>query len=250
MISWPHCRVTTYRFREGMKIITVKTLDNAKIKDYGVIVMIAETSNKLAPDTGPLGLPGRAVITPVDGAFYLGDRTMGSEYLEKAQKRFWDKVKINALAQCWEWLSVINHEGYGRMWFLGRFVQAHRLSWMFHNGEIPEGMLVCHRCDTPACVNPSHLFLGTVEQNMMDCVHKGRRTKSTAKLTPVQVEEIRAKYRGRAYGSHKLGREYSVSKTQILRILKNICWQHVEKGLDNAYGNYQAVTGSRFARSR
>ena len=170
-------------------------------------------------------------------------------YYEKAQMRFWAKVKKSEPEQCWEWLSVLTHDGYGRMWFGGRFEGAHRLSWIFTHGTIQSGMQVCHKCDNPSCVNPSHLFLGTGEDNMMDCVHKGRRTKSSAKLTSEQIEEIRNKYQNKEKGSWLLGREYGVSKTQILRIVKHICWQHVEKGLDNAYGNYQSITGERFARS-
>ena len=172
-------------------------------------------------------------------------------YLEKAKKRFWNKVQIGSAADCWIWLSVLSHDGYGRMWFHGRFEGAHRLSFTFHSGtEIPTDTHVCHRCDNPSCVNPLHLFLGTTEDNMMDCVHKGRRTKSTAKLTSEKIDEIRRRYADKEMGSHRLGREYGVSKTQILRIVKNICWQHIENGLDNAYGNYQSITGVQFERSQ
>jgi hypothetical protein len=172
------------------------------------------------------------------------------DYFERAKIRFWEKVKKDGPEDCWIWLSVINHEGYGRLWFLGRFNQAHRLSWEFTNGPIPEGRFVCHKCDNPTCVNPAHLFLGTNEENMMDCFQKGRRSKSGARLKPPEVEEIRRRYSNKEASSHKMAKEYGVSKTQILRIVKNRCWQHIEKGLDLAYGNYQVVTNERFPRTR
>lgn len=108
---------------------------------------------------------------------------------------------------CWLWTGGSDDRGfpfqqYGRMCVHGVTIAAHRASWMAHRGAIPEGMLVCHKCDTPLCVNPEHLFLGTHKDNTRDMVEKGRDepTKATrrgqgsnfAKLTPDQVLSIRA----------------------------------------------------------
>jgi hypothetical protein len=76
---------------------------------------------------------------------------------------------------CWIWTAYTLPNGYGKMSYGGhppRF--AHRLSFMAFKGEIPEGMSVCHKCDTPSCVNPDHLFLGTQSDNAIDMVRKMR----------------------------------------------------------------------------
>jgi hypothetical protein len=86
--------------------------------------------------------------------------------------RFW--AKVCKTDTCWLWTGV-KSVGYGHMWDgSGRPKHAHRLSWEIHHGPIPSGMDVLHRCDTPACVRPDHLFIGTASDNMLDAVSKGR----------------------------------------------------------------------------
>lgn len=80
---------------------------------------------------------------------------------------------------CWEWKKGKDQLGYGILYVNGKSEKAHRFSWKIHHGEIPDhdsyhGMVVCHHCDNPSCVNPDHLFLGLAKDNVQDMVAKGR----------------------------------------------------------------------------
>lgn len=91
--------------------------------------------------------------------------------------RYWSRVVRGAEGECWGWDGA-NSRGYGILSNpLGHPhppLRATRVSWEIHNGPIPDGMLVCHRCDNPPCSNPDHLFLGTHTENMRDMIRKGR----------------------------------------------------------------------------
>lgn len=89
--------------------------------------------------------------------------------------RFWPKVEKAGPGDCWLWTAGVDGHGYGKVKIEGRCLKASRVSWELHNGAIPEGLDVCHSCDTPLCVNPSHLWLGTQLDNMRDMAAKGRR---------------------------------------------------------------------------
>jgi hypothetical protein len=78
-------------------------------------------------------------------------------------------------AGCWIWLGGWNMSGYGRIGRHGKALpSAHRMFYTAHKGPIPKGLFVCHKCDTPACVNPDHLFVGTAMDNVQDMIRKGR----------------------------------------------------------------------------
>lgn len=99
---------------------------------------------------------------------------------------------------CILWTGSKSRDGYGVM-RIGRNGQfrVHRVAFELNHGPIPDGMHVCHQCDTPLCINPKHLFLGTPKDNMIDKVHKGRGLAPTgeshgmSKLSDQQVDEIR-----------------------------------------------------------
>lgn len=106
------------------------------------------------------------------------------------RERLLSNIEVNTTNGCWEWQGRNNGAGYGK---IGDKL-AHRLSFAEFCGPIPDGMLVCHRCDNPPCINPEHLFLGTNEDNLRDCREKKRNNfgarNGSAKLTDGQVVEI------------------------------------------------------------
>jgi len=87
---------------------------------------------------------------------------------------FLNKFHIAGENDCWLWSAGVSLFGYGRFRINYKTQYAHRLSWLLYKGNIPTGLCVLHRCDTPACLNPKHLFLGTKKDNVEDMIQKGR----------------------------------------------------------------------------
>ena len=132
---------------------------------------------------------------------------------------------------CWLWTATGDEKGYGHFRYKGRPQKAHRASWMLHRGEIPDGMLVCHHCDTPACVNPDHLFLGTNDDNMRDRQEKGRQARGerapTAVLTEREVSAIRLLSDKHDIPKADIAEAFGVGGSTIGAIVRRKTWTHL-----------------------
>jgi DNA-binding XRE family transcriptional regulator len=144
---------------------------------------------------------------------------------------FWEKVQKSE-SGCWIWTAAKNPEGYGRIAVRGKMLLSHRFSYILHFGNIPEGMHVCHRCDTPSCVNPAHLFVGTDADNMRDCSNKGRNAKgekiAMAKLRSEDIPVIR-RMRIEGKTQKEIASLFGVNRMQVSRIERGIDWRHIKE---------------------
>lgn len=127
---------------------------------------------------------------------------------------------------CWGWIGACMGSGprkYGV--FMAETVRysAHRFSYTYHHGKIPDGYFVCHKCDNPPCCNPKHLFVGTAEDNSRDMSTKER--SGNMLLTLQQVKDIRATYTGRKGEQVELAKKYKVNYRTISAILNGTSWK-------------------------
>lgn len=153
-------------------------------------------------------------------------------------EKFHNRVIKSPESGCWIWDGNINTaSGYGRLFFEGRNLMAHRVSYELHHGPVPAGMHVCHKCDNPPCVNPDHLLPGTDADNVADKMSKGRwgggplpgERNHNSKLTDAQVSEIKGllklpNFRGKCA---QLGRAFGVDECAIHHIKSGRAWRHI-----------------------
>ena len=167
----------------------------------------------------------------------LKSSTQTSRSIRPSNRRFWAKVRRTN--GCWLWLASKDSKGYGTFRIAGETVSAHRLAWFWKNGSIPNGQSVLHSCDNRACVRPSHLFLGTHQDNMEDMKNKGRSAtcgfatvnnkgarNAYAKLTEAEVDTIRAAYAGGALQAD-LAARYNISQSNVSLIVNRVNWRHI-----------------------
>lgn len=150
--------------------------------------------------------------------------------------RFW--VKVDKTASCWLWVASKNRAGYGQIYGPGRPYLAHRVSWEIHNGPIPNGLGVLHRCDVPACVNPAHLFLGTPADNALDKVAKQRQPKGAesamAKLSEQVVVALRVELSRPEVSQREIAGRYGVCQQTVSDIMRGRLWKHLGGPIQSA----------------
>lgn len=146
---------------------------------------------------------------------------------------------------CWIWEKMVTKKGYGTVTYHQKHMRAHRVAYILFRGEIPEGMLVCHKCDNPSCCNPSHLFLGTNADNMKDRDRKKRQCRGEARsavarkhsprgsrhhkavINEDQVREIRVMH-SKGIPRKKIAEHIGVRINVIHRVVTRRFWRHVE----------------------
>lgn len=148
--------------------------------------------------------------------------------LPLTQERIKKRVEVDHSTGCWNWSGVLHKQGYG-MIRSGRTQHlTHRASYTVFKGDIPQGMFVCHRCDNRRCVNPDHLFLGTVQDNQLDMKNKGRSVFgercSTAKLKEADVLKILSMKNSGMTG-RAIAKAFNVSPSLVCMIAKGKVWQ-------------------------
>lgn len=149
-------------------------------------------------------------------------------------QRFWDKVDTSG--DCWEWQASTRGKGtgdtsYGAFRFDGKIILAHRFAYSLVFGNIPDGLCVCHHCDNPLCVNPSHLFLGVQKDNIQDAIAKGRfntrgENCGMSRLCENDVHEIR-RLRSLGVKQPLLAKMWRIGHTNVSYIINRRRWRHI-----------------------
>ncbi len=162
---------------------------------------------------------------------------------------------VAAESGCWEWSGKPDCYGYGILIIKNKNRKAHRLSYELFTGPIPDGMVVCHRCDNRLCINPEHLFLGTPAVNNADMMTKGRyrpggkphlgQLNGRAKLAEEQAIEILLQHaRNPQLSAAADARRLGVGPTAVQRLLAGKSWKHLprtEAALIALYGAQQQL---------
>jgi hypothetical protein len=149
--------------------------------------------------------------------------------------RFWRKVAKSD--ECWIWTASVDGSGYGQINVGGMNWRAHRMAWTLLRGLIPDGTCVLHNCpggDNPRCVNPDHLFLGSMRDNTQDMLHKGRdghgqspgQKNPNCKLTDEDIRNIRS-MRSSGCTLRQIALQFGITEANVSIIALRKGWKHV-----------------------
>jgi hypothetical protein len=162
------------------------------------------------------------------------------------EERFWKLVDKSG--DCWTWKASLTTHGYGQFVLpYHHHIGAHRFAYELENGPVPAGLVVCHRCDNPPCVNPAHLWVGTQGDNLRDMHGKGRGNTDSWPLAVeasrtadrphgekhhnahMTAEKIRALRKMRQDGAtyDAIALEFGIGKSLVAQIITRKTWKHV-----------------------
>jgi hypothetical protein len=132
---------------------------------------------------------------------------------------------------CWGWKSFVTSSGYGSLGSRKNLVNAHRISWIIHNGSIPDNLWVLHKCNNPICTNPDHLYIGTPKDNTRDMILSGRavynqQSSKNAKLTLDQAKEIKLLLATTELSQYEIAKKFNVGRGTVQDIKRNKMWRN------------------------
>lgn len=138
----------------------------------------------------------------------------------------WERRSGPLETECWIWTGQLDQTGYGVLKYHQKAYKAHRAMWALRNGPIPEGKYACHKCDTPACINPEHIFIGTQGDNMKDAKRKGR-TRANRGRSDDEIRMAKAMVRGGMPRS-KVAKHFGIDTGSMTRIMQGVLYANVE----------------------
>lgn len=147
-------------------------------------------------------------------------------------ERFWRHVQRRGEEECWLWTGFLDKDGYGKLRIGNTNIGAHRFSYITFVGPVPEGVILRHKCNTPACANPNHVIPGTHLENMSDRLEAGNYPTNElhpmARISDRDVAAIRA-----SWGTHKaLALRFGISVSQIGNIRRGDQRKGIEPSFD------------------
>jgi hypothetical protein len=164
------------------------------------------------------------------------------EKKQTVEERFWSKVDRQGPDDCWEWTGATRPANVGV--YYGKFdnMFAHRYSYVLSHGcEIAHGLVVCHSCDNPLCVNPKHLFAGTVADNQRDRRAKGHHGDMGRKLSSDDVRRVHRLHMNGGLSSYQISVLVGVTAAMVRHILRGLCWRPIYEEFHGVLGTGEPV---------
>lgn len=172
------------------------------------------------------------------------------------EERFEQNYEIDEETGCWEWTGTQHSHGYGQLTIDYKTTGAHRFSYKLHNGEIPEGAFICHKCHNPPCVNPDHLYAGDAKSNARDSIDNGDwdapigERQGQSNLTDEDALEIRERYANEDITYADIQGEYGISAPALSNLINGNTWKHVGGPTDTDTHERMAKRGEDSTNSK